>query len=112
MQDSRVWTLPSRHGDAVGHPRRGCDTNRVGVRSYEATPASPIGSTETSAAGSQPEAMTLPACSEFGGPMESAAISMRTLGWVSLLQKAKADAIVGSWSQQHIIPTLSGVRTW
>jgi hypothetical protein len=55
---------------------------------YAATkppPASPIGSTDTSVAGGQPEAMTSPACSDDSGPMESAAISMRTLCWASLL---------------------------
>jgi hypothetical protein len=39
--------------------------------------------------------MTSPAWREDSGPMESVAINMRTLGWVSL-PAAKADAIVGS----------------
>ncbi len=58
-----VWT-PIRSAYAVTKP----------------PPASPIGSTDASAAGSQPDAMTSPAWSEDSGPMESVAISVRTLG--------------------------------
>jgi quinolinate synthase len=54
---------------------------RPASSAYEAAkpaPASPIGSTETSATGDQPEAMTSPAWREDSAPMESVATTTRT----------------------------------
>ena len=42
-------------------------------------PASPIGSTDTSAPGNQPEAITSPARREESAPMKSLAITIRTV---------------------------------